>query len=237
MSGPKCQAVMATMVTSTKKAANKGLGSGGRFPGPNGKKPGGNGFHGGDGNGGKKRRFSPWGYRLTMWMVLAAIVMMFGALSAAYVMVSEEQPTPVRMPRMFFVSTGLILVSSVTFQRAKRSLQQDRARAYLRWLLATLGLGCAFLASQLIGWRELARAGVYFSGHPRSTFFYLATALHGGHLLGGIGLVFYLVIRRLRPLWPLNTEKNTTWTKVVGLYWHAMDGIWIWLFVLLLIFK
>jgi cytochrome c oxidase subunit 3 len=172
-----------------------------------------------------------------MWMVLAAIVMMFGALSAAYVMVSEEQPTPVRMPRMFFVSTGLILVSSVTFQRAKRSLQQDRARAYLRWLLATLGLGCAFLASQLIGWRELARAGVYFSGHPRSTFFYLATALHGGHLLGGIGLVFYLVIRRLRPLWPLNTEKNTTWTKVVGLYWHAMDGIWIWLFVLLLIFK
>jgi cytochrome c oxidase subunit 3 len=172
-----------------------------------------------------------------MWMVLAAIVMMFGALSVAYVMVSEEKRTPVPMPRMFFVSTALILVSSVTFHRARRSLQQDHTGAYLKWLLATLGLGIAFLASQLIGWRELARAGVYFSGHPRSTFFYLATALHGGHLLGGIGLVFYLVIRRLRPLWPLNAEKNTAWTRVVGLYWHTMDGIWIWLFVLLLIFK
>ena len=223
------------MVTSTKKVTSKGIGSGGRFPGPNGKKPGGNGFHGG--GDGKKRKFSPAGYRLTMWMVLAAIVMMFGALSAAYVMVSEEQRTAVPMPRMFFVSTALIIVSSVTFQRAKRSLLQDRDRPYLKWLLATLGLGIGFLASQLIGWRELAKAGVYFSGHPRSTFFYLATALHGGHLLGGIGLVFYLVIRRLRPLWPLNAEKNTAWTRVVGLYWHTMDGIWIWLFALLLIFK
>ena len=146
-----------------------------------------------------KRKFSPDGYRITMWMVLAAIVMMFAALSVAYIMVSEEQRRPVPMPRMFFVSTGLILVSSATFRRAKRSLQQDRARAYLRWLLATLGLGIGFVVSQLVGWRELARAGVYFSGHPRSTFFYLATALHGAHLLGGIGLVLYLVIRRLRP--------------------------------------
>src|ERR1044072_836487 len=195
MAGPKCQAVMATMVTSTKKVTRTGTGSGGRFPGPNGKKPGGNGFHGGGGSGDrKKREVSPSGYRLTMWMVLAAIVMMFGALSAAYLMVSEEQRTPLPMPRMFFVSTALIIVSSVTFQRAKRSLQQDHDRFYLRWLLATLGLGIAFLASQLIGWRELAIAGVYFSGHPRSTFFYLATALHGGNLLGGIGLVAYLVL-------------------------------------------
>jgi len=238
MSGPKCQAVMATMVTSTKKVPNKGIGSGGKFPGPNGKKPGGNGFHGGGGSGDRsKRKFSPASYRITMWMVLAAIVMMFGALSAAYVMVSEEQRKPVPMPRMFFISTGLILVSSATFHRAKRSLQQDREHAYLRWLLVTLGLGVGFLVSQLVGWRELARAGVYFSGHPRSTFFYLATALHGGHLVGGIGLVFYLVIRRLRPLWQLQAEKNTAWTRVVGLYWHTMDGIWIWLFVLLLIFK
>src|ERR1700752_1640394 len=133
MSGPKCQAVMATMVTSTKKATNKGIGSGGKFPGPNGKKPGGNGFHGG--SGGKKRKFSPASYRITMWMVLAAIVMMFGALSVAYVTVSEEQHHAVPMPRMFFVSTGLILLSSATFHRAKSSLQQDRVGAYLRWLL------------------------------------------------------------------------------------------------------
>jgi heme/copper-type cytochrome/quinol oxidase subunit 3 len=116
-------------------------------------------------------------------------------------------------------------------------LQQQRTRAYLQWLLATLALGTGFLVSQLIGWRELARAGVYFADHPRSTFFYLATALHGGHLIGGIGLVLYLVIRSLRRPLPLITAKDSTWTSIVGLYWHTMDGIWIWLFAVLLIFK
>jgi cytochrome c oxidase subunit 3 len=224
------------MVTSTKKATSKGIGSGGNFPGPNGKKPGGNGFHGGDRS---KRKFSPATYRVTMWVVLAAVLMMFAALSSGYVyiMATEEQRRPVAMPSMFFVSTGLILVSSGTFHRAKRSLQQDRPRAYLRWLLATLVLGVGFLGSQLVGWRELARAGVYFAGHPRSTFFYLATALHGAHLIGGIGLVLYLVFRRLRPGWLLHVDKNKTWHSVVGLYWHTMDGIWVWLFLLLLIFK
>jgi cytochrome c oxidase subunit III len=223
------------MVTSTKKATTKGIGSGGRFPGPNGKKPGGNGFNGGGDR--SKRRFSPEAYRITMWVILAAIVMMFAALSSVYVMSSEGERVAVAMPRMFFVSTGLILVSSGTFHRAKRSLQQDRPRAYLRWLLVTLALGCAFVGSQLIGWRELARAGVYFAGHPRSTFFYLATALHAAHLIGGLGLVLYLVLRRLKLVWPLNAEKNMTWTRIVGLYWHTMDGIWIWLFSLLLIFR
>jgi len=172
-----------------------------------------------------------------MWVVLAAVLMMFAALSSVYIMSSEEQRRPITMPSMFFVSTGLILISSGTFHRAKRSLQQDRPRAYLRWLLATLVLGIGFLGSQLVGWRELARSGVYFAGHPRSTFFYLATALHGAHLVGGIGLVLYLVYRRLRIGWLLHGEKNLTWHSVVGLYWHTMDGIWVWLFLLLLIFK
>jgi len=224
------------MVTSTKKVTSKGIGSGGGFPGPNGKKPGGNGFHGGDRS---KRKFSPATYRITMWVVLAAVVMMFAALSSVYIyiMASEEQRRPIAMPSMFFVSTALILVSSGTFHQAKRSLQQDRPRAYLRWLLATLGLGFAFLGSQFVGWRELARAGVYFAGHPRSSFFYFATALHGAHLVGGIALILYLVIRRLRLGWLLHGEKNSTWHGVVGLYWHTMDGIWVWLFLLLLIFK
>jgi cytochrome c oxidase subunit 3 len=88
-----------------------------------------------------------------------------------------------------------------------------------------------------VGWHELARAGVYFAGHPRSSFFYLATGLHGAHLIGGLGLVLVLVFRRLRPGWLLHGEKNSTWLGVVGLYWHTMDGIWVWLFLLLLTFK
>src|SRR5215211_3813746 len=103
---------MATMVTSTKKATTRGIGSGGNFPGPNGKKPGGNGWHGGDGS---KRKFSPATYRITMWVVLAAIVMMFAALSSVYIMSSEEQRRAIAMSPMFVLSTALILISSGTF--------------------------------------------------------------------------------------------------------------------------
>jgi cytochrome c oxidase subunit 3 len=222
------------MVTSTKKAAKKGIGSGGKFPGPNGKKPGGNGWHGGDGS---QRKFSPAVYRITMWVVLAAIVMMFAALSSVYIMSSEEERRPVAMPRMFLVSTCLILVSSWTFQRAKRSLQQEQLHKHTRWLLLTLVLGFAFVVSQLFGWRELTRAGVYFSGHPRSTFFYVATGLHAAHLIGGICLLLYLLFRSRWRVFAVQGEKNRAWAGIVGLYWHTMDGIWLWLFLLLLIFK
>ena len=224
---------MATMVTSTKTVTTKGVG-GGKFPGPNGKKPGGNGWKGEDKS---KHKFSPATYRITMWVLLAAIVMMFAALSSVYIMSSEEQSRRVAMPRMVLVSTVLILSSSWTFQRAKRSLQREQTRAHTKWLLLTLGLGLAFLVSQLVGWQELARAGVYFAGHPKSTFFYLATALHGAHLIGGIGLVLFLLFRSRRLLLPLQDVKHSTWTGVVGLYWHTMDGIWLWLLALLLIFK
>ena len=172
-----------------------------------------------------------------MWVLLAGIVMMFAALSSVYIMSSEEYRQPVAMPRMFLVSTCLILISSATFQRAKRSLQAGQLRAHTRWLLLTLVLGLCFLGSQFVGWRELANAGVYFAGHPRSTFFYLATGLHGAHLIGGIGLVLYLIIRSLRRTSFLHAERNLTWSAIVGQYWHTMDGIWIWLFLLLLIFK
>src|SRR6185503_20796043 len=101
MWGPTYQAVMATMVTSTKKDTTRGIGSGGQFPGPNGKKPGGNGWHGGGDR--SKRKFSPATYRITMWVLLAGVVMMFAALSSVYIMSSEGQ-SRVAMPRMFFVS-------------------------------------------------------------------------------------------------------------------------------------
>ena len=226
---------MATMVTSTKKVTIRGVGSGSKFPGPNGKKPGGNGFKGGD----RGPKFSPATYRITMWVVLAAILMMFAALSVGYIylMSSEEKRQLIAMPRMFIVSTGLILVSSGAFEKAKRSLQRESARTYVRWLLVTLVLGFGFIFSQLVGWKELSRAGVYFSGNPRSTFFYLATALHAAHLVGGIGLMFYLAIKGRQRALTSSREKNSTWTAIVGLYWHTMGGIWLWLFLLLLIFK
>lgn len=229
---------MVTTVTSTKTAEKRETRSGGgsKFPGPNGKGPKGNGSGGGKKD--PQRGLSPAAYRVTMWVVIAAIVMMFAALSSAYIILSVDgERSRVAMPRMFFLSTGIIIASSLTIETAKRSLKRGNESRYLRWIIGTLVLGLLFLTAQLMGWRELAAQGVYFASHPHSTFFYFFTGVHGVHLLGGIAGLSYLAIRAQRRSERTGRGLNETSAGLLSLYWHTMDGLWIWLFLLLLIWK
>ncbi len=225
---------MATTGTSTRPAPKTGrrLAGGPGLPGPNGKGPGGNG-HGRHQRG--PRRLSPAAYSITAWILIAGVVMMFAALSSAYIILSSGEEVPrVSVPRMFYASTALILVSSFSFARARRSLRLERVSEHRKWLLVTLVLGLLFLGAQLLGWRELAARGVFFATHPHSSFFYLFTGLHGVHLMGGMLALIYLVVT-MRRLKHGDTESKLAATQFVERYWHAMDGIWIWLFGLLLI--
>jgi cytochrome c oxidase subunit 3 len=229
---------MATTVTGTKTAEKRKTRSGGgsKFPGPNGKGPRSNGWGGGKKD--PRRGLSPAAYRTTMWVVIAAIVMMFAALSSAYIILSlDTEQHPVSMPRMFFLSTGTIALSSWTIEIAKRSLKRGNETKYLRWITTTLVLGLIFLAAQLMGWRELATQGVYFASHPHSTFFYFFTGLHGLHLLGGIAGLSYLAFRSRSRSKQSEGLTNETSAELMSLYWHTMDGLWVWLFLLLLIWK
>src|SRR6267143_3683925 len=125
---------MATMVTSTKTVTKKGTGSG-KLPGPNG-------------NGSKRRDgdsfFDPDSranrYRIGMWVALASILMLFTALSSAYVVraASSNDWIPLAMPRVLLLSTALILVSSITLEAARRKLKAASDRGYTRWLLMTV---------------------------------------------------------------------------------------------------
>lgn len=225
---------MATTVTSTRPETKKGARGGGpKLPGPNGKGPHGNGWHGD----GKQRRFSPAAYRIMMWVILAAIVMMFAAMSSIYIaLAGGEEWKPIAVPRIFFLSTAVIILSSVTLEFARRGLKAEKRKAYNRWLVLTLLLGFTFLVTQLLAWRELRAQGVYLAGNPHSSFFYLFTGVHGVHLLGGVLALLVLVVRmRMRKKAdPLRTEASTS---AVSRYWHTMDGLWLWLFLLLLIWR
>jgi cytochrome c oxidase subunit 3 len=75
------------------------------------------------------------------------------------------------MPRVLWLSTALIVISSITMEISRRSLKQQRDAGYGRWLIITVGLGLAFLASQLLAWRQLVRQGVYMASNPFISFF------------------------------------------------------------------
>lgn len=189
-----------------------------------------------------ERDDDPQRYRIGMWVALAAIMMMFAALTSAYVFrVGTTGWNAIVLPRLLWLSTALIVTSSVTFELARRSLKHDDRTSYRRWLVVSLALGIGFLLSQLLAWRGLVGQGIYMPTSPHSSFFYLLTGLHGLHLLGGILGLSYLLFRAMRGSRALTYKqhavKGRAVTDAVGMYWHFMDGLWVYLFVLLFFWR
>ena len=222
---------MAAMVTSTKTVTKKTTGSGGKFPGPNG--------NGSKRDGMSDRDSRVARYRLGMWVALASVLMLFTALSSAYVVrsASANDWVPLAMPRVLLLSSALILVSSATLEVARRKLRAGFANGYGQWLLVTVALGFGFLASQLMAWRQLVRQGIFLASNPHSSFFYLLTAMHGLHLLVGLLALTFLLIRSRYAENVAKAGRRLAATEAIGIYWHFMDALWIYLFLLLFLWR
>jgi cytochrome c oxidase subunit 3 len=178
-------------------------------------------------------------YRVGIWVAIAGIVMLFTALTSAYIVrsASSNDWQPLAIPKILWLSTAVIMISSVTIEFARRSLKQTAER-YGSWLTITAGLGLVFVTSQLLAWRELARQGVYMSTNPHSSFFYLFTAAHGVHVLGGILALTYLLVRTRTKRDTVEGElRRIGAADAATTYWHFMDGLWICLFLLLFFWK
>jgi cytochrome c oxidase subunit III len=227
---------MAATVTNTEGVATA-IGGGPRSRG-------GNGFHknggGRDGQDGEPLRFTPSRYRIGVWVAIGSILMLFTALTSAYIVrsASGNDWQPIAMPKVLWLSTLLIVISSATMEVSRRSLKQQRDARYGRWLIVTVMLGLGFLASQIIAWRQLVRQGVYLAANPYNSFFYLFTAAHGLHLLGGILALTYLLLRTRRRRATIEGElRRVGAADSATIYWHFMDALWVALFLLLFFWK
>jgi cytochrome c oxidase subunit 3 len=224
---------MATTVTDTRAKASKGLGGKG-FPGPNG-----NGSHKRNGGDLLSGQAAASRYRVGTWVAIASIAMFFTALSSAYIVraASATDWRPLAMPRILWLSTALIVVSSATLETARKHLKKLES-GYVKWLLITGLLGVGFLTSQFLAWQQLRRQGVFLASNPHSSFFYLLTAMHGLHLLVGLLALVYLLLRtRQKPDDEVAEAKRQARAGAVGIYWHFMDGLWIYLFLLLFLWR
>jgi len=173
-------------------------------------------------------------------MAIGSILMLFVALTSAYIVrsASSNDWRPVAMPKVLWLSTALIIISSITMEFSRRSLKSNNSSAYLRWLLSTVLLGVGFVVAQLFAWRQLVRQGVYLASNPFNSFFYLFTAAHGLHLLGGLCALGYLVARTRTPRHTLEGAlRRVGAADAVTIYWHFMDVLWIGLFLLLMFWR
>ncbi|HUI40946.1 MAG TPA: cytochrome c oxidase subunit 3 [Terriglobia bacterium] len=171
--------------------------------------------------------------RAGIYAALASVSMLFASLTLFFLerrgLGGAWYCTP--LPQVLYFNTLLLLTSSGTLELARRALSADRLRAFQGWIYGTLGLGLAFLAGQWMAWRQLAAAGVYLKGNPSSAFFYFATGAHALHLAGGLAALVYLALKARELRWGL---RRRTVVDVTSIYWHFMDGLWVYLLAVLL---
>ena len=175
--------------------------------------------------------------RILMWFLLLVVLMTFGGLIGAYVVISTNAALewrPFDLPVQVWVSTVLILLSSLTFDLGRRSLEGRRFLWSKRWFLVTTVLGASFISSQLLAWMALVNRGLYMSGNPYAGFFYILTAVHAVHVIGGICALGYTLLRTWAPsVSERDHQKKVTDATVTGWYWHTMDVLWLVLLFLL----
>ncbi|MGH9690602.1 MAG: cytochrome c oxidase subunit 3 [Candidatus Acidiferrales bacterium] len=173
-------------------------------------------------------------YRSGMWVAIVSIISLFLALTRVLEArwVNSKDWVSVPLPHVLYLNTAVLLASSLAIELARFSLRAGSRKRCALWLSLTMLLGLIFVGGQLIAWQELASHGVYLASHPGSFFFYLITATHGLHVLGGIIALACIILcaGRLQ-----RKGKQQTAVGVVALYWHFMDGLWLYLFALLFI--
>jgi cytochrome c oxidase subunit III len=169
-----------------------------------------------------------------IWVALAAISMSFAALTSALVVrkggASDWQHF--QLPSILYLNTALLIASSTTLEIARRRIaafmsMKVTVQHPARWLYVTLSLGMLFVIGQYIAWQQLSAQGLYLASNPSSSFFYVLTAAHGLHVIGGLaGLV-----RVIRKLNGFVLRRSTL--VATSRYWHFMDVLWIYLMLLL----
>jgi cytochrome c oxidase subunit III len=181
-----------------------------------------------------------------VWIGLSAIMMAFAAFTSAMIVRqgAGSDWMHFQLPRILYLNTFILLGSSVTLGVARwrfaalgsalehAPLQSKKLFADgMYWLYVTAGLGALFVAGQILAWRDLVAQGLLLATSPSSSFFYVFTAFHGVHLAGGIFGLLYIIHK----LHGTNGTAKTTGLGAVCVYWHFMDGLWVYLFLLLAI--
>jgi len=179
--------------------------------------------------------YSPPASSTGIWVVLFAITMMFAAFTSALV-VRKGASLDWRhftLPSILYFNTVLLLASSVTLEVSRRRVAvfmgglKNQAESPARWLYITLFLGLLFVAGQYLAWLQLSGEGVFLATNPSSSFFYVLTAAHALHILGGLAGIIYVLHKLSKSVLRRSTLDAT------ARYWHFMDVLWVYLLLLL----
>ncbi len=168
-----------------------------------------------------------------LWLFMITVVMIFASLTSAYIVRQAEGNWVVfDLPLSLWVTSGIILLSSLTMHWAYLAAKRDELEKTKLGVIITSILGVVFLVGQVMAWGDLVENSVFFVGNPSGSFLYVLTGLHGLHLVSGI--IFLLIVLISTFKYKVHS-KNINQMQMCVTYWHFLGGLWIYLFVFLLL--
>ena len=171
--------------------------------------------------------------KFALWLFIVTVVMIFAALTSAYIVrQSEGNWLDFQLPVTLYITSGIIFMSSLSMHWAYVSAKKDNLNSLRISMVVTTILGLAFLVGQYMSWQDLVAMDVYFVGNPAGSFMYVLTGLHGVHLISGIIFMLLVVINVFR--YKVHS-KSMDQIEMCATYWHFLDGLWLYLFLFLLL--
>ena len=167
-----------------------------------------------------------------LWVSMISMTMMFAGLTSAYV-VSRKRDDWVSfdLPNAFYISTLLIILSSIAFMLAKFFIQKDNRQLTTLFLVSTLILGVGFVFFQFEGFNELFNSGLVFAGEHstvKSSFIYGITLAHLAHIAAGIIVLLVVIVNHFSKKY---SSKDSLGLELGAIFWHFVDILWIYLFL------
>jgi cytochrome c oxidase subunit 3 len=171
--------------------------------------------------------------KFALWLFIVSVVMIFAALTSAYIVRQAEGNWQIfDLPPLFWITSALILISSFTMHGAYLAAKRDNLEMVKVGMIVTTLLGIGFLVGQVLAWGELVANNVYLVGNPSGSFVYVLSGLHGLHIVGG---VVFLVITLIATFRYKVHSKNLSLIEMCTTFWHFLDALWLYLFVFLLL--
>ena len=171
--------------------------------------------------------------KFALWLFLVTVLMIFAALTSAYIVrQAEGNWLEYELPEIFWVTSGIVVLSSIAMQFAYFAAKKDNFIGLRIGMVATVLLGIGFLVGQWYSWVALVDREVFFVGNPAGSFLYVFTGLHAVHLISGVIFLIIVLILTFRD--KVHSQALNT-LEMATTYWHFLGGLWLYLFLFLLL--
>ena len=177
--------------------------------------------------------------KMMLWFGIVSLIMGFAGWTSAYIVSSKREDwiSDLELPQAFFVSTAIIIISSITYFMAKQAVAVNNQKRSTLLLLITLVLGISFIVLQFMGFSQMLENGYYFTGptsNIKMSYVFLIAAVHIAHVVAGLLSLLTVLVQQLRGKY---TPDNMLGIELGATFWHFLDFLWVYLILFMYFVK